>query len=416
MDRGQRVYSRAVVVLIATMATAGCFTPNLHDWGGPEVGSAFGSAITGGDVDGDGRSDLIIGVPGVFGGGVQVFSGAPGGAGLYNVPGLDLEVVELGASVATLGDVDGDDLTDFVSGATNTTHPGQAFVLRGVDGALIQEVAGDQIDDHFGFASAALGDADGDDSPDFAVGAPRRDGPAGADSGRVSAFAADSGLPLYDADGEAAGDRFGFALARVPDADGDGVDDLAVGAPFHDGPAGADAGRAYLLSGATGAVLWAIDGPAAGAEFGRSVGGVRDADGDGAGDWIVGAKGSATAFSGAAGAVLDSWGGGPLFGQSVAGSGDVNGDGRGDWIVAVDDFSAAVYDGPTGVALAQLFPTAGFPGRPLGGTVRVAGVGRVNADAKDDVAVGAPFYVISVNPDGGAVGAVWVYSIPPSPF
>ncbi|MBZ0252632.1 MAG: integrin alpha, partial [Candidatus Methylomirabilis sp.] len=205
MDRGQRGYSRAVVVLIATMATAGCFTPNLHDWGGPEVGSAFGSAIAGGDVDGDGHSDVIIGAPtaAFTGGALQIFSGAPGGTHLYNVIGEELDplIGQFGSSVDVLGDVDGDTLADFVAGATNLAEIGQAFVLRGVDGALLQEVAGDQVDDHFGFSAAALGDADGDDSPDFAVGAPRRDGLAGADSGRVSAFAADSGLPLYDADG-----------------------------------------------------------------------------------------------------------------------------------------------------------------------------------------------------------------------
>ncbi|MCA9774644.1 MAG: FG-GAP repeat protein, partial [Myxococcales bacterium] len=93
---------------------------------------------------------------------------------------------------------------------------------------------------------------------------------------------------------EAAGDRFGASITDVADLDTDGVLDFAVGAPLHDGPAGADAGRVYVYSGATGAFLRAIDGAAAGGQLGRTLEDCGDVDGDGAGDLIAGGVGSAT--------------------------------------------------------------------------------------------------------------------------
>src|SRR5690606_30338866 len=128
--------------------------------------------------------------------------------------------------------------------------------------------------------------------------------------------------------------QFGYAVAGVPDADGDGRGDLLVGAYQEEGAGQSYAGRAYVFSGATGVLLHALvsPNPAFGRLFGSSVAGVPDVDGDGRGDLLVGEPGAlgaglvgrAYVFSGATGALLhelaslDPEAGG-LFGIWVAG-------------------------------------------------------------------------------------------------
>jgi hypothetical protein len=84
--------------------------------------------------------------------------------------------------------------------------------------------------------------------------------------------------------------EFGGSVSGVPDADGDGCSDLLVGAGEEGGGA-EDAGRAYLYSGATGALLRTLQSPNVeiNGQFGVSVSGVPDANGDGRGDLLVGA-------------------------------------------------------------------------------------------------------------------------------
>src|SRR5690606_38824236 len=106
---------------------------------------------------------------------------------------------------------------------------------------------------------------------------------------------------------------FSEAVAGVPDVDGDGVDDLLVGARFEGSD---DRGAAYVFSGATGAPLYALASPYAGYQswFGFAVAGVPDLDGDGRGDLLISAPGEdaggvyrpgrAYVFSGATGAPL----------------------------------------------------------------------------------------------------------------
>jgi hypothetical protein len=154
-------------------------------------------------------------------------------------------------------------------------------------------------------------------------------------------------------------DGFGRAMASCPDADGDGVADLLIGAPLSGlSPSPsvrglvAECGRAYLYSGGTGALLRSWRGPVvAGSRFGWSVAGVPDLTGDGRGDVAIGAPfnpdaargagygpGRVHVYNGSTGAlvmVLNSpnaeLGGG--FGLGVAGLADTNGNGRGDVFV-----------------------------------------------------------------------------------
>ncbi len=203
---------------------------------------------------------------------------------------------------------------------------------------------------------------------------------------------------------------FGHAVAGIPDLDGDGLDDVIVGAPGED-PAGfSEAGRVYIYSGATGAIIRATSSPSdeTNGHFGWSVAGLPDVNGDGLGDYIVGAPGEngsgrAYVFSGSNGALIRTHNSsnpvaGGIFGWSVGAIDDLNLDGRGDYIIGapnetvggqVNAGRAYVVSGINGSVLsAKTSPNAEVGGK-FG--YSVAGVPDTNGDNRGDFAVGAPF-------------------------
>ena len=138
---------------------------------------------------------------------------------------------------------------------------------------------------------------------------------------------------------------FGLSVSGAGDLNGDGLSDLLVGAPYASPGGIPEAGVVFAFSGADGSVLLAIPGLSFGEGFGRSVAPAGDVDGDAVPDLIAGAayassKGRASVHSGASGALLLSFLGKKRsdFGWSVAGAGDVNGDGRGDFLVGAPYF------------------------------------------------------------------------------
>jgi len=232
--------------------------------------------------------------------------------------------------------------------------------------------------------------------------------------------------------GAAASDLFGFSVAGAGDVNGDGFADLIVGA-FANDAGGANAGRAYVYYGGPAGDATAdltLTGAAAGDEIGVSVAGAGDVNGDGFADLIVGALGN-NAGGPIAGRAYVYYGGpaadavadltltraaaGDNFGQSVAGAGDVNGDGFADLIVGANNDAGGgnagrayvYYGGPAADAIADLTLTGAAAFDNFG--VSVAGTGDVNGDGFADLIVGAPY-----NDAGGAdAGRAYVYSVSP---
>jgi hypothetical protein len=255
------------------------------------------------------------------------------------------------------------------------------------DGA--DDLVGDGAD---AYASALAGgqDLDGDGFPDMAVGAPDDDA-AGTDAGAVYVyFGTGAGLATADPlvlTGESAGDAFGSALALVPDVDGDGLPELAVGAP------GAGAGAVYVYVGLAAPAAPLI-GEGAGDTFGAALA-AGDLDGDGLGDLVVGAPeagagdGAAYAYLNAAGTAAWSVSGSAAehFGQAVAVVPDVNGDGDDEIAVSAPDHVGATSTGT--VAL--------YPGGPRGPGVTAMWAFPENAD---DEGVGASLAAGDFDRDG----------------
>src|SRR5262249_36918897 len=99
--------------------------------------------------------------------------------------------------------------------------------------------------------------------------------------------------PSWIAEGDQAGSHFGYSLATAGDVNGDGFDDVLVGAPFHDGPGFADDGRVFLYLGCATGLSPNGDSfnnrSQNGALFGWSVSTAGDVNADGYADFIIGA-------------------------------------------------------------------------------------------------------------------------------
>ncbi len=294
---------------------------------GATGGDQFGYAISAaGDFNGDGKDDFIVGAPfnnqrAQNAGAAYVIYGGNSGpsSNLADATVLTGQIADdnFGWSVSDAGNfLGGPEMCVAVGAPLNNTHGGlDAGAVYVFEGRLAGATPDTTIDfavgigsaakanSSFGFSVREVSSFDGDGYSDLAVGAPLCD-ESGLDAGRMEIFR--GGIsPAVTAyryvNGAAGGDQFGYSVARVYDVLGSGLDDVLIGAPYHDSTA-TNGGRAYLFAGGSASQSSAANldeipviplqtGTSADDEFGLAVSSAGDFDGDGQWDYAVGAPG-----------------------------------------------------------------------------------------------------------------------------
>ena len=300
----------------------------------------LGTGLEGaGDVDGDGAGDVVAGAPGS--GKAYVYSGRDGRV-LFVLTG-EAPNDGFGRSASGAGDVNGDGRSDVIIGApganTNGQSSGRAYVFSGKDGARLFTLDGEAAGDAFG--SIVAGQKGGRRTP-ILVGAP---GAGPRNTGRVYAFDAMTRTAKWAIDSDSSGAALGAMFTSiVGDVNGDTVPDVYA-SDFAHAASGPSTGRVYLHSGADGRRLFQLTGERAGDGFGIGSADVGDVNRDGFDDVLVGAwqhssaaqsGGKVYLYSGKDGSLLRAITGrvpGETFGFDATGVGDVDGDGVVDFLL-----------------------------------------------------------------------------------
>ncbi len=192
-----------------------------------------------------------------------------------------------GRSLALCGDLDGDRCCEVAVGSPSDGdgHRGKVFIFSGKDGALLRELSGEAHDSGFGTDVATAGDQDGDGIPDLAVGAPLVRGEKG--QGRVGVFSGKDGHPIRMLLPEAGERYFGTDVVSIGDVDGDKKEDLVV--RMHVGAGSEEHERFAVISGGSGKRLFAVDSPSGvtSHDLGRPLAHLFDVDGDRIPDFAV---------------------------------------------------------------------------------------------------------------------------------
>lgn len=446
---GNEVNGRRVIDLSSLTPTDGFIVQSAS--AGYRTGASVSNA---GDVNGDGIDDLIVGAYDGSSGGASAgetyvvfgrttgFGSAVGGRQVLDLRSLsasdgftiqgDEAFDRAGGSVSNAGDVNGDGIDDLIVGARygddGGDDAGEAYVIFGrttgfgtavggrqvidlsslaaSDGFIIQgDVAGDTV----GRSVSTAGDINNDGIDDLIVGAPGGDdggdraGEAYVIFGRSSGFGTSiNGRQVIDLTSLSATDGFiiqgdlllnraGVSVANAGDVNGDGIDDIVVGAHYGRG-SGISTGEAYVIFGRT-------------TGFGTTINGRRVID--------------LTTLSASDGFVIQGDAAFDYAGFSVSAAGDVNGDGFDDVIVGA--FGGGGGGSTTGAAFVVFGRSTGF-GTAVGGRrvldltdvavsdalvilgdafrdfagYSVSAAGDVNGDGIDDLIVGAP-----LGDDGG---------------
>lgn len=247
---------------------------------GDHAGWSVGSV---GDFNGDQLNEILIGAPNAssvgagYGDSYVFYSGYPlfnslflsalNGTNGYAINGA-LVGENSGTSISSIGDINGDNIDDLFIGAPNSNSNGMnsgngyvlfggtslfnSIFLSGLDGTNGYVIVGANENDNTGMAVSPAGDINADGIGDLLIGAPNAS-PNGNESGAAyvvfggvhgfsSLFLAGlDGTLGFKINGESAGNHLGNSVSKAGDFNGDGLDDLIIGAP--------DAGKSYIIFG-----------------------------------------------------------------------------------------------------------------------------------------------------------------------
>jgi len=359
----------------------------------PPAHSQFGAAMVGArDLDRDAVPDLVVGAPEAAyadpsrRGRVLTFSTRR--AKLLAVRWGEDVHLPLASGSTRFGDVEGDGFADVAASERWAAgDAGSVALLSGRDGALLRRLAPAVDDGEYGAALAPLPDLDGDGVGELAIGARQR----------IEVRSGTSGALLQELD---EGLDPGAVLALAAGVQPDGHVHLIVGQPWYDGPTKRiEHGLVAIYDLADGSLLHHRRGSDPDEQLGSVVAFLGDVTNDTIGDWAAGAPGySGVAFLAGRVAVIEGANGKVVkqllgtamqqqFGAALAGVGDVTGDGFGDLLVGSPTSGAASEGRITlfkGRAWSVEYERVGTPYAFLGGTLER--IGDVNGDGSPEFA------------------------------
>jgi hypothetical protein len=424
----------------------------LWSYEGDANGDEVGAAVTTGDVNGDEVHDIIIGAPGD--------EAATENEGVVHIFYEDAVIVsthlgsgvkgaQFGAALST-GDVNGDDIDDLVVGAPayksevpNIGKTGAALLYLGTTSGISATATWSYQQETETFKESELGaavdtaDVNDDTYADILVGAPHYSN-GQSNEGAVFLFhgteTGPSSSPQWTWECDQSSARCGADVAAAGDVNGDGFDDVLIGAPSYE-ETFAGEGAAFLFLGAaagiTDTLAWAAYGEQPDATFGAAVSSAGDVNQDGFDDVLVGAPtytcaddtvgalflylGSSAGLATSPSQRICGQQAGAQFGAAVAAAGDVNADGYADVIVGAPFYDSNettpdnkgtiyVYYGTSIGLYTDVYwqELGGKSETEFGAAVNAAQ--DHNGDGYPDVLVGAPGYKIdSETNDAGQV-------------